>query len=318
MDYLLTVVHLGQPEIREVEVNQMNDTNLEERVQALEFQMANVHEDITGIEQEVTDLEVDEESQITNIESQITVILADQVNQDDQLEDLEMETETLSSSITDLQTSDFEMNLSINELDSRVMTLESLNGTDEDVLEVLHELQSEVDLLNGTVEGLAVSVLNLEEAVVALEQTDEALGTSVNELDSRVSELELLNDDVANSLNNLDTRLSKLELIGTLAFHGALSTKNPDIPAGSVLVYDVINLNLGGGYNAETGQFIVPSGGAGLYYTYAHFEGDDGETSNMYLRHNGIHLCRAYLDENQGGDFPGSSCGFVAVLQEGQ
>ena len=54
---------------------------------------------------------------------------------------------------------------------------------------------------------------------------------------------------------------------GTVAFHGAFSTTNPDILAGSVLVFDVINLNLGDGYNVETGQFIVPSGGEGLYYT---------------------------------------------------
>ena len=229
-----------------------------------------------------------------------------------------MELEDVSESLI---ASDFEMNAAINDLDSRVITLESLNGTDEDVIDALNKLSSEVELLNKTVLGLSLSILNLEESVTSLEQIDEELGTAVDELDSRVTELESLNgtnDNVADALTDLYVRLSKLEVNGSVAFHGAFSATNPDIPAGSVLVYDVINLNLGGGYNAETGQFIVPSSGAGLYYTYVHFEGDIGETSDMYLRHNGTHLCRAYLDENLGGDFPGSSCGFVAVLEEGQ
>ena len=87
---------------------------------------------------------------------------------------------------------------------------------------------------------------------------------------------------MADELNDLDTRLSKLELDGTMAFQGSF-TSNPNIPDGTVLIFDVINLNPGNGYNAETGLFKVPPGRAGLCYAYVHFESDDGEASNMYL-----------------------------------
>ena len=100
-----------------------NDINLEERVQALEFEMANVQDEVTSIDQEVMDLEENVETQITIIEGQITVLSEDQVNQDEKIEDLEGLTEGLV-------VSDFEMNSSIMDLDSRVTTLESLNGTD--------------------------------------------------------------------------------------------------------------------------------------------------------------------------------------------
>ena len=63
----------------------LNDTNLEERVEALEFQMTNVHEDIDTINTELTDLDEDTEAQITIVEGQITVLLEGQVNQDERL-----------------------------------------------------------------------------------------------------------------------------------------------------------------------------------------------------------------------------------------
>ena len=63
-----------------VDVRLLNDTNIEERVQALEFQMANVQEDVAIIDVEVSDLEEDVESQVTIIEGQITVLLEGQIN----------------------------------------------------------------------------------------------------------------------------------------------------------------------------------------------------------------------------------------------
>ena len=147
----------------------MNDTELEKRVQLLELQMDNVEEDITTINeavttvnQEINDLEEDVEAQITVIEAEISVLSQDHVNQDDRLENLETETDNLSSSITQLQASNLEINLSINQLDVRVTTLESMNGTDEDVVEALSELDAEVEILNRTVGILQDSVANVE------------------------------------------------------------------------------------------------------------------------------------------------------------
>ena len=47
---------------------QLNDTNLEERVQALEFQMVNVHDDITSLNTGLFDLNEDVEAQFVLVE----------------------------------------------------------------------------------------------------------------------------------------------------------------------------------------------------------------------------------------------------------
>ena len=47
--------------------SRQNETNLEERVQALEFQMENVHEDITVIEGEITVINSEQDLQDTQI-----------------------------------------------------------------------------------------------------------------------------------------------------------------------------------------------------------------------------------------------------------
>ena len=60
----------------------LNNTNLEKRVQALEFQMANVHEDITTLNTELADLEEDTEAQITRIQTDISVLHSEQNLQD--------------------------------------------------------------------------------------------------------------------------------------------------------------------------------------------------------------------------------------------
>ena len=46
-------------------------------------------------------------------------------------------------------------------------------------------------------------------------------------------------------------------------------------------------MNLGGGYNAETGEFTTPSGGAGLYYFFIHFSLQSRVYAWMAIRHNG-------------------------------
>ena len=74
-------------------------------------------------------------------------------------------------------------------------------------------------------------------------------------------------------------------------------------------------------YDSETGEFTVPSGGAGLYYFYVHILCDNGEQVRVDLRRNGGTVCRAYAgirDENAGNEIHSSSCGGVVDLEEGR
>ena len=68
-------------------LSMFNDTNLEERVQALEFQMENVHEDMTVIEGE------------------ISVINSEQDLQDTQLQIIEEDVQAVTAATDDLQVS---------------------------------------------------------------------------------------------------------------------------------------------------------------------------------------------------------------------
>ena len=179
---------------------QLNDTNLEERVQALEFQMANVHDDITALNTDVADLDEDVESQfvlvegeITVVNEQITIIFEEIFQLEDETDTLDSNIEVIEEMIDGLTATDSELTALIDELDSRVTTLESLNGTDEDVINILNEHETEINLLNITVEDLLVDVANVEETIVSLQQSDEEQGTAINDLDTRVTDLESLN-----------------------------------------------------------------------------------------------------------------------------
>ena len=88
---------------------QMNDTDLEERVTFLEFQMVNVNEELVTLTEDL----IDAENRVVNVEGQVTVILADQVIQDERLLELETDAESvaiaivgLDSSINTLETAD--------------------------------------------------------------------------------------------------------------------------------------------------------------------------------------------------------------------
>ena len=125
---------------------QLIDTDLEERVILLEFQMAEVTED-------VADVEID----LTNVEGQITVILADQVIQDERLLLLETDTEELEVNfvgiegrVVNLEQADVAFNVSISVLDTQ---LSILNETIEDTVNMLEEIDTRLSEfeLNGTV-----------------------------------------------------------------------------------------------------------------------------------------------------------------------
>ena len=281
----------------------LNDTNLEERVQALEFQMANVHDDIATINTEVADLEEDTEAQITIIQADISVINSEQNIQDTQLLAIENSVEAIEvdvARIEDVETSLSEVNESViavdNELGSLTEDVTRLNHSLTTMSEDLERVTEDVQELTDITDDLLVSVVSLQE-------TDAGLMEDITQL----TEID----------GELDSRVSQLEVDGTFAFHAVLGTYT-SIPENSVVVFPYINVNLGGGYNAETGQFITPSGGAGLYYFFIHFSLQSGEYAWMAIRHNGNFLSIMNEDAEETENFPASSAGAVVELQEGK
>ena len=239
---------------------------------------------------------------------------------EDETDTLDSNVQAIEETIDGLTATDSELTASIDELDSRVTTLESLNGTDEDVINILNEHEVEINVLNMTVEGIIVDVTNVAETIVTLQQSDEEQGTAINDLDTRVTDLESqngTNGDVDDALDDLDERVSRLELDGTFAFHVVLANYET-IPEGSPAIFDLVNVNLGNGYDSSTGLFTVPPGGAGLYYFYTHLLYYPDELSNFAIRHNGNDLCDAFADNFGEELWDMSACGAVVVLNEGE
>ena len=79
----------------------MNDTDLEERVTFLEFQMVNVNEELVTLTEDLIDVE----NGVENVEGQFTVILADQVIQNERLLELETNVEAVVIAIVQLDNS---------------------------------------------------------------------------------------------------------------------------------------------------------------------------------------------------------------------
>ena len=130
----------------------LNDMNLEERVQALEFKMANVQEEIMDISNDV-DILVFE----------VTIINADQVVQDERLLDVEDEVElgrgvaTLEENVNSLDASNAQLNVSVTELQTVVLNLDETITSLEETTEGLNV---EVDDLDSRVSDLEASVGN--------------------------------------------------------------------------------------------------------------------------------------------------------------
>ena len=151
---------------------------------------------------------------------------------------------------------------------------------------------------------------SLQSSIASLEQTDRDL----------TSELDELSATADSSIDSLDTRLSEVELGGAVAFHAYLDSYGT-IPVNTVVIYDNVFVNLGNGYNSGTGVFTVPTGGAGLYYFFAHFafEHNRGDFASFAIRKNGAVLALAFNDDISGsGDTGSSSCGAATVLEEGE
>ena len=91
------------------------------------------------------------------------------------------------------------------------------------------------------------------------------------------------------------------------------------INEGSTIVFPEVHVNLGNGYNSETGEFTVPPGGAGVYFLYFYTLIGLGEFSKLTVALNGDDLCIAYGDHDTiASDWPAASCGAVAILNEGE
>ena len=213
---------------------------LEERVQALEFQMENVHDEVTNLEEDI-------ESQITIIQADISVINSG----------LSEELSKFNTSVT--------------------MVTENVQG------------------LTGVTDDLLVSVSSLQET----------------DFDLRQDIVQLTQAD-----RTLDSRLLQLEVDGTVAFHTAFGTYST-MPINSIVVFDTVNVNLGGGYSGSTGRFTTPSGGAGLYYFYVHVSLNKTTFAWINIRHNGTTVAIMREDETGSRDYPSGSCGAVIMMQEG-
>ena len=241
----------------------INDTDLEECVSVLEFQMTNVQadivtinsdvtmvrDDLTTLDSEVGDLEEDVEAQLTLLESDIFFIQSDQITQDERLQELED-------------------------------NMESVAGT----------------------------LLDMKDAISSLEIASQ-------ELNSSLAEVSAIVDDLGELVTDLDMRLNRLELNGTFAFHAVLDSY-VSIPETTIIVFPLVNVNLGNVYNSATGVFTVPPGGDGVYYFHAHYLVQAGEAAGFGINRNDDMLCFAEGLGNNGGDFRATSCGAVTTLNE--
>ena len=279
---------LDEKELLIHEPQPKNNKSLEERVADLENQMALVNEVLTEITRNVEDL--DQQAEITQAE--IVLIKSEQVLQDQKLLELEGDNEVLEANIQEVENS--------------VILLEK---SDAELNSAVQNLDSQLDQITGTVNENVVAISNLQETVTGLQQTDETHSADITELMSDIITL-------TGSVNEINTRLDKLDLDGTVAFHVDLGAYS-SITIGSVIVYPDVWVNLGNGYNKETGDFTVPSGGAGLYFVYAAFSYNVGHQATFLIESTDGIVCTVNEDETNGGDSAAGSCGAVLVLQEG-
>ena len=269
-----------------------NDTNLEERVTLLEFQMAIVQDDIniitsdvTNLDAALTDLDEDVEAQITIILADISTIQSDQSVQDNRLliietdiEGFEADVVAIGEELNGLEETDMTLNSSLIVLESRVVTLEELNATVEQVTETL------------------------EQSISELEETDAELTSSVSDAQAEIEET--------------NVRLSRLEVNGTVAFHVFIA-EYTSIPIDTTVLFDQVYINLSNGYDITTGVFTVPPGGEGLYYFYAHFFYEVSQFARFNVLVNGNIRCTTAESDVNSGDYGSSSCAVTTVLQEG-
>ena len=73
-------------------------------------------------------------------------------------------------------------------------------------------------------------------------------------------------------------------------------------------------------YNSSTGEFTVPSGGAGLYFLFIDFYVTGGEWARFDIEVNNAVVCMAEVNTDTtgstGDQYP-ATCGALVLLREG-
>ena len=246
---------------------------------------------------------------------------------DDRMNKAQMNDTDLAERVTFLE---FQM---VNVNEDLVILVEDLIGVEDRIVNVegqvtavladqvvqderLLKLESDAESVAVAIVGLDNSINALETANVALNDSIQGLDLALEDLNATIEDLEAVDLDLATQIEDLSIRLGRLEQDGTVAFHAFLGVYS-SIAVGTVIVFPNIKVNIGNGYDGTTGEFTVPSGGAGLYYFYAHFLFDLGNDAWMRMQVNDADLCVAYEDGVSAPSYGGGSCGAVVPLQEG-
>ena len=231
-------------------------------------------------------------SKSNQIQADISVINSEQNIQDAQLLEMENSVENIEVELA-----------RIGELETSLRNLNETVGELSDDLQKSVTTLEETDVVTEDVEGLTATTDDLLVSVVSLQETDAEVMDNIAQL--------------IETNSNLDARLSKLEVDRTFGFHADLGPYT-SIPLGSVVVFPIVNVILGNGYNSETGNFVTPLGGAGLYFFYTHFQLQRGEYVQIDIRVNGMRLAQMVENDGNANGYPGGSCGAAVVLDEGK
>ena len=144
-----------------------------------------------------------------------------------------------------------------------------------------------------------------------MNQRADASDKDISDLQITVSNLDA---SLTVAVNDLDTRVINLETSAenrTIAF--ATTSVVTPIEVFDPMVFPIVEVNLGDGYNSETGQFTVPPGGAGVYFVYFFTLVSPGEFAQFHIRRTGVILCSAYGDhEALDSGWAPASCGIVS------
>ena len=89
----------------------------------------------------------------------------------------------------------------------------------------------------------------------------------VDPLEERLKKVENTLEVILATLSTMaESSKHQIEPNDVTAFH-AYDISLPIAP-GSPMIFPSVDVNLGDGYNSETGEFTVPPGGAGVYFFY--------------------------------------------------
>ena len=141
----------------------------------------------------------------------------------------------------------------------------------------------------------------------------------VDPLEERLKKVEETLEVILATLSTMaESGKPQIEHNDVIAFH-AYDISLPIAP-GSPMIFPSVDVNLGDGYNSETGEFTVPSGGAGVYFFYFYTLVEDGLFTDFCVDSVGVsQICRAIGDlDILGYDQPTATCGAVYAVNEGK